>query len=507
MGALTIFFKNNRMQIQSTKMSWDEDSTLGNHNTDYQLWEEGLWDSELMGDDPPFPMISSSRKRGKRNAAREIYNSQSSEELWEPSKTSRPTGSSSEAGPMSPSHIPEDHHPLHQHNKDLRTIRQARWWAMTINNPKPTWKEDLSKDVLIPQGISALVATLEVGQSGTEHLQCTVGCKSPKTMKQMSLIFPRAHLEVCIDSKRSWAYCQKTQGDNVTWDTRFNRDQKEAIKKVTEEAYRSGLRGDIQPILEEATPEYLFKNARQIAASLAIAPQLMSMQSRKRVQPLLMCLFGGTGLGKTHFVTSLMERLSDLCVFFLPVPEPGQRAWFDGLTAMTSILVMDEFRASTLSLHKLCQVVSSVPTKLECKGASVNFTCSVVVLIAPDAPWDIYSRSGEDVGQVIRRINVLLEFLPQPLHRESSASSRGVHSSFVMPLPGGAAASVSSAAALSVPDAEKWRRVRDQHQNMYNANQKGCAKIHWAEDPKRDEVQTKVFETAMDVLKEGWKTE
>lgn len=465
--------------------------------------EQGLWDDDVMGRLSTSPP----RHRMRLSAASARSSAQSRAEQPLPRRMNVSPLSLEDSDSEEKDLIMRSSAAAPQRRSSSSTRLQARWWAMTINNPQvhyPNWKEDMQMDKLKAQGVTALVAVHEVGESGTPHLQCTVGFERMMTMRQVSALFQESHphLEICKDRKASWEYCLKTAGERVMWDTRHQRHHKQAVQRISEEAYESGLQGNISRLVAEASSEYLFRNAVSISRNLAAAPSLVNMNQRKRVQPLLLWVFGGTGTGKTNFMMALVEKMSILSCYFLPVPESGQRAWFDGLTAAHDMVVMDEFRASTMSLNKLCQVVSSVPTKLECKGASVNFSCSVVVILGPAAPWECYSQSGEDVGQVTRRVDMLLEFLPQrslPVHLQSS---QGVSSSFVMPSQAGAAASASMASASSVPDAVKWARHKEAHSHMFDNGRKGRVKIHWQTDQQRCPEQSEVIVTARALLDE-----
>lgn len=384
-----------------------------------------------------------------------------------------------------------------------------RNWAATLNHPElhlPNWQTDLSRDIMRPQGVLALVATLEVGKSGTPHLQmCLV--TEPSRFRAVKALFPsQIHLEVARDPQAAWRYCLKDDGERVMWDTRYNRDKKKAMReaamRVTQEAYQLALSGDASSLLEQVTPEYLFKNAHSIYRNLAVAPQLCKMTSTFRVQPLCIWLFGGSGCGKTTFALNLSRKVAGrVSSYFLPVPEAGGKAWFDGFTASHQMVLMDEFRHSTISLPRLCQVLSSAPTKVECKGASVNFTSLVVVVISPASPWDCYSHlAEEDLTQVVRRVDVCLEFRPRRSPQQLLPSSAGVSPFFVMAPPVGVAASVSSENAPSVPVARRWAAMRDAVNHRFDQDDAIVITRHWWEVSNRHELQDYVGRVALEML-------
>lgn len=379
-----------------------------------------------------------------------------------------------------------------------------RNWAGTLNNPSvhlPNWQQALTKDALLPHGVVALVAALEVGEEGTPHLQMAFVTDAMKFATAKALFPPQLHLEVARNPKGAWRYCLKGNGARVEWDTRYARDKKKALADATAEqtsqAYQSALSGDASLLLAQVTPEYLFKNAHSIYRNLAVAPQLTALNSVSRVQPLCMWLFGGSGCGKTTFALELAGKMTGRAsTYFLPVPDSGGKAWFDGFTASHQMVVMDEFRPSTISLPRLCQVLSAAPTKVECKGASVNFTSSVVVIISPVSPWECYSHlAEEDQTQVVRRVDVCLEFRPRRSQQQPS-TSLPQSSSFVMPLPDGAAATASSAFVRNVPTAQRWAQVRERVNERFDEERCVIVTRHWWEYSTRNKIQEDVCEEA-----------
>lgn len=84
---------------------------------------------------------------------------------------------------------------------------KATCWCMTINNPMP-----LKNDGFIDKMFLGYVVGYEHGDDPhrTPHLQCAMIFKSPKTFRQVRVLFPRAHIEPMRDRwKSAGSYCMK----------------------------------------------------------------------------------------------------------------------------------------------------------------------------------------------------------------------------------------------------------------------------------------------------------
>ncbi len=80
-----------------------------------------------------------------------------------------------------------------------------RKWCFTINKPI---MDDYPK---ILEFCKKYIYQLELGESGTLHLQGCLELTNNKTMSALSALLPKAHLEVCKNWQAAIKYCQKLE--------------------------------------------------------------------------------------------------------------------------------------------------------------------------------------------------------------------------------------------------------------------------------------------------------
>jgi len=87
--------------------------------------------------------------------------------------------------------------------------RKCRKYIYTLNNPSENDKFSLEQ-IILRAKIS--VYQLEQGKNGTPHFQGYLEFENPVSWEKLKREMPRAHIEICKDSKASIAYCQKIEG-------------------------------------------------------------------------------------------------------------------------------------------------------------------------------------------------------------------------------------------------------------------------------------------------------
>lgn len=88
-----------------------------------------------------------------------------------------------------------------------KKLKKDRAFTLTWNNPPDT------VDTLIPNLMGEggkWVFQHEKGDSGTHHVQGVVRFANARTLKQVTDIFPKCHIEVCKNWKASVKYCSKS---------------------------------------------------------------------------------------------------------------------------------------------------------------------------------------------------------------------------------------------------------------------------------------------------------
>jgi hypothetical protein len=152
--------------------------------------------------------------------------------------------------------------------------------------------------------------------------------------------------------------------------------------------------------------------------------------------PFTIWVWGPTGTGKSQLAVKLANAVGENCTYFLSPPGKNSTTWFDGyLPFKHKVLVMDDFRASTLKMEDFLTLASNLPRNVQGKGISSSFSSSVIVVTSPEEPWRCYAQSAtaqDSIAQVVRRVNLAIEMIP---------SSDQIASATGMPVPGAIAPS------------------------------------------------------------------
>lgn len=81
---------------------------------------------------------------------------------------------------------------------------KSRAWCLTINNYTVENIEQLKE-------CDEYTFQEETGTNGTQHLQCVVKFKNPRSFGGIKKLFPTAHIEKCQNINASINYCSKTE--------------------------------------------------------------------------------------------------------------------------------------------------------------------------------------------------------------------------------------------------------------------------------------------------------
>lgn len=114
---------------------------------------------------------------------------------------------------------------------------------------------------------------------------------------------------------------------------------------------------------------------------------------------------GQTGTGKTR---AAFEEFPNAWV------SACDGVWFDGYDHH-SVAIFDDFRKGFCSFAILLRLLDRYPYRVMVKGGSRQWVPSVIIITCPWAPDVLYeSRSGEDIGQLMRRITTVKLFGDEP---------------------------------------------------------------------------------------------
>lgn len=125
-------------------------------------------------------------------------------------------------------------------------------------------------------------------------------------------------------------------------------------------------------------------------------------ERRRDWKPKVTWLWGPTGTGKTRQAWA----------------EAGPEAWcsgkngnwWQGYDAHENI-ILDDFRSSWCSFEELLRILDRYPYTIENKGGSRQLLARSIWITSPYPPDMCYTKSDEDVQQLLRRIDLVTEVL------------------------------------------------------------------------------------------------
>lgn len=228
--------------------------------------------------------------------------------------------------------------------------------------------------------------------TGTPHLQGYVLLKDKLTPKKFKSIFlNRAWFEPMNGSVPSNdTYCSK------------NAEVFEFGEKT-----KQGKRTDIEEVKEAIDNGAGMKEIIEITSSyqsLRTAELLLKYKEKKRTwKPYVVWIHGATGVGKTR---DAYEMFNGEEVYSCM----GTGQWFDGYDAHSNVLI-DDIRPAWCSFSNLLRLLDRYEYRVQVKGGTRQFLAKKIIITAPYHPKDMYELITEDVGQLIRRIDLIKEII------------------------------------------------------------------------------------------------
>ncbi len=248
---------------------------------------------------------------------------------------------------------------------------------------------------------SHAVVAKEVGESGTPHLQFNLTFLKVMRMSAVKQLFPRAHLEVTKSLTAAERYCMKKDTDPADIFVCDNRvrakqsvEQTERLEEFAEALKAGKSVTDIAlDNLVEAAKEY--QRLEWMAAKVA---------PKRTEKPFVTWCFGKTGTGKSRYCHEQAALLDDQYY-----THGGAFKWWNGYDGQ-SVVVIEEFRGGDCKLSELLRFLDAYPLRVEVKGSHVQMRATHVFINSCFKPEECYRSLAEDLNQLKRRIDSLIEF-------------------------------------------------------------------------------------------------
>ena len=262
-------------------------------------------------------------------------------------------------------------------------MARARNFCFTINNYTSADLENLEKIES-----SYILYGLEVGESGTPHVQGYVEFDNATTIRALSKKIPRAHLEI---AKGNWV-------DNRAY---IEKEDKNPTQRGTPK--QQGKRNDIEAIKSRVkSGTLLMRDVVLETQNIQVIRHAQMVLTYHEVQrdwePHVSWYYGKSGSGKTQQAKKDLGTNYYHCMRNLK--------WWEGYDGHENVLI-DDMRAKRMEFADLLELLGSNSYRIEYKGGSRQFLARKIIITAPYSPEKMYSSTGEDMYQLTRRINVI----------------------------------------------------------------------------------------------------
>jgi hypothetical protein len=203
-----------------------------------------------------------------------------------------------------------------------------------------------------------------------------------------SKIHPTMHFEARrCNQKQAIDYCKK----DMNWEEKGNRRIQE--ERTDLKLIRESLKSSV-PIKEMIEQEQMMP---------CHVPYVRFCQAylcpEKRNKPKVYRAYGSTGTGKTTWAD---ETFKDSYV-------KDETQWWDEYDNEETV-IFDEFRSNTMPFNKLLKITDKLPYSCQVKGGYMWLRCKNIVFTSNKHPKDIYNKSDEDIKQLLRRIDRIINF-------------------------------------------------------------------------------------------------
>lgn len=289
-------------------------------------------------------------------------------------------------------------------------ITRSRAWCFTLNN-----YDEADEERIKAISCKYVIYGREVGEQGTRHLQGYIYFPNAITFAgAKSKIGTRAHIEAAKGSPSSnREYCSKS-GDY------------EERGVLPHQGARNDLQGLRQAVTEGNTVRKILEQATSLQ-SVRVTEQLMKyVEPPRTTKPLVVWLHGSSGIGKTRFAFDELSKEYGADNVWISNPPNGEKRpmWFDGYDAHRGA-ILDDLRSEQCSLPTLLRILDRYPVRVETKGGSRQWKPDTIYITSPLHPMDQYVTSRENLQQLVRRCDRIINCDEDPRFEEEVPCTPG----------------------------------------------------------------------------------
>lgn len=271
-------------------------------------------------------------------------------------------------------------------------MSNAKNWCVTLNNY--TLQDYADFKTFVETWCKYGIAQLEVGESGTPHVQGYFQLKDKHRLSWLQkTCHARAHYECAKGSSDSnKIYCTKEGGTD-----RYEFGEAVSVGQRTDlEGFTAGIvAGENMLSLIREQPSTYVKYAR------GLDQLCFKLAGQRDFKTRVLWFWGPTGSGKSREAALLYPGA---------YWKEGSSKWWDGFNG-TDTVIVDDYRRDLCTFSQLLRLTDRYPCIVETKGGSVAFAPQVLIITTPKSPRETWEgRTEEDLGQLLRRIDEVREF-------------------------------------------------------------------------------------------------
>lgn len=269
--------------------------------------------------------------------------------------------------------------------------KPSKTWDFTVNNYTD---EDLRLLEQWSTEVNRGVASKEVGENGTPHIQGRITFKRAYRFTGVKKLAPSWHWEITIAAADS-LYAMK-QGGELFWNV-DNRQQghrtdlDSAVEIVKSNVGNSNV---MKRVAEECPREFVkFHKGFEALANALVEP--------RDAVPTVRVWVGETGSGKSRSAREWLGKGEHYTW------TPALGTWFDGYMGHSKVL-FEEFRGQ-ISLGEMLVLLDRYDAKVQVKGGVREFVGVEIGITSPKHPRDWYPNCANDkIEQLLRRITEII---------------------------------------------------------------------------------------------------
>lgn len=255
--------------------------------------------------------------------------------------------------------------------------------------------EEHQKNWLSYEGLTYVIFGIETcPTTGRQHLQGYAEAEKQLSLLSLKKFAPSAHFEARKGTPaEAITYCKKEGKYFEHGETKRQgkRNDITTVRQLIKEG--SGM----VAVIEECASYQAVKYAQTI---------LPYYEGKRTWKPVVHWFYGTSGSGKTR--TAVEEATANGSGYHM---QYATSSWWQGYDGHKHVII-DEMRSdSKISFHKLLELLDRYPCSVEYKGGSRQFLPTEIWITSPWHPQALFeSRTGEDITQLLRRIDDIREF-------------------------------------------------------------------------------------------------